>query len=376
MNLNAAWQGLREVLSNPASNLTAATLLAAAVALVILIVAVLVLLLLLPKPDRPRIRPLRRNVPRPEEVGGEGASAPPVVAAKAARIGPRARLWIAVGLFAMAAASAYVITGSDGYCANACHSRDRVGLSRAATAHPKTACAACHEDGLPAGIAGNIASRIGHAVLSATGGANAYTTAVPAGRCLPCHRAIAARTTVNTVTHVRMSHKEPLNAGMTCADCHAYIGHGPKSSRVSMSSCIRCHDGRRASSGCQTCHVGDTGVAATVTSQRLYTTVELGPVKDCGGCHDQKPCDACHGLRLPHSDAFVSGGHARFAGFQKKVLCYHCHATIECGKCHGEFDKAHGGLVSWRIAHQKEPRSSPCNTCHSRHTGSMCATCH
>jgi nitrate/TMAO reductase-like tetraheme cytochrome c subunit len=379
MNLDGVMRSLQDVLTNPGGNLTAATLLAAAAALLILIVCLVLLVFLLPGARRGARLSRAPRTARPEEVGDEKAvtSTPtPRRPSRRSRVSRAARVWLAGLLVVTAFGSAYVVTSTDDYCAGACHAKDEVAKGRQKSAHPAVPCVGCHEDPLPSGVAGNAALRLGHAFERLSGNSNAYTLAVPSSRCVRCHADIGARVVTDTTTRVRMAHKRPLEAGMACVDCHERIGHGPRDTRVSMSTCIRCHDGASASAECSGCHTADTGFAGAVGSERVFGKVQMGPPKDCGGCHDQAKCDACHGLRMPHSDDFKKTGHARYAGFEKKAVCFRCHGGSDCGKCHGAFEASHGGTAAWRLEHQKLPKNSWCNTCHSQHTGSMCDLCH
>lgn len=57
---------------------------------------------------------------------------------------------------------------------------------------------------------------------------------------------------------ITWTHRKHLQAGMTCALCHGNVGELDVMSEVTavtgMASCINCHQARKASSACTTCH--------------------------------------------------------------------------------------------------------------------------
>lgn len=380
--LHRALQAIQEVIAAPMANLGAAMLLLAALALLLLIVVTVLALLVLPSP-KPR-RATRSST----------------TAARTAR-GPQKRAvsgtGIVVALLVVAAlVGGYVGTSTDDYCVS-CHAEQSLTQAQPATGsadatasaglvHAGVRCVACHEDRLPLGLVDNVSQRLRWAIKGFAGGdPKAADASVPTRRCLACHRAILARTTESTATGVAMSHKEPVAAGAPCTDCHKNAGHSAGAQGVSMNTCLACHDGTTASADCAVCHKKDTAFAAR--QRRTFALVHLPPVTDCGGCHDQKVCDACHGLRMPHPQAFVDGGHARYAGFEKKILCWRCHQYTECGKCHqvkppGTGAWGHGTGTWWRYEHGRvTPKGAQAGCgCHVRspyaRAGNYCKACH
>jgi hypothetical protein len=150
-----------------------------------------------------------------------------------------------------------------------------------------------------------------------------------------------------------------------------------------MATCVPCHDGKKASSTCSVCHLGDTSEAVRVSDRaRMYPRTALGRISDCGGCHDQTSCDKCHGLRMPHSATFTKWQHARYAAFSKRESCWGCHVIAECGKCHSDWARDPHG-PNFRITHRRFDRESLC-ACHwsrmpesgRQATRTYCALCH
>ncbi len=375
---------VREVIAAPQANLTAAMLLLASLALLMLIVVGVIALLVLPSPRRPRTR----------TASGMGRSA---LEGRAAPLLTPMRVVVIAVLLLGALAIAYAGTSTDGACGS-CHAdilasrtgsdevTDTADAVASSQAHRGIRCVRCHEDSLPLGLLPNVGARVRMGLASLTGRtARGSSALVPSRRCLACHRRILDGVVESTATGVVMSHREPLGAGVSCLECHQNVGHQPGPQGVSMNTCVRCHDGERASATCSACHTKDTAYAAR--SRRTFAPVHLPPVNDCGGCHDQRVCDACHGLRMPHPQDFLDGEHARSAGFEKKELCWRCHEWTECGKCHmvkapGRGAWGHGTGDWWRQEHGRiTPKGSPAGCgCHGRspyaRSGNYCKACH
>jgi hypothetical protein len=211
-------------------------------------------------------------------------------------------------------------------------------------------------------------------------GASPGAAVVDSRSCAACHQK-ELQAVITTAGGVRMSHAEPYAAGFVCTSCHPASGHS-RARLHSMSPCLVCHDGMTTSDTCLTCHVTEP-LASVASSSATTNTLGSGAViyplvavpTQCGGCHDQaRQCDACHGLRMPHSDAFLKGGHAAAASFQGKQLCWKCHQATACLRCHGPFTSHPTG---WRTGHQNYPWNSQGCGCH-RPQGqtSGCYLCH
>lgn len=364
---------LLQIVREPTSNLTAAALLVAGVVLVALILIVLILIVLLPGG--------RKKPSTMTETGGARSGSPASEPALMGRLNPTRRIPLlkTPTLFILGAACllgagaySYVVSSSDTFCSEACHTMEPAAATWSTSDHQNTSCVRCHEGTpwLSAPLAA--ASRVRYIAASWSNQTPNGAT-VPSDRCLACHPAIEDQS-VETSSGIRMSHREPLAAGIPCASCHDDVGHARAyTGRASvMQRCLVCHDGTTAAAVCATCHVTDPGKAPI--AKRLYQKTRLAE-PTCGGCHDQASCDRCHGLRMPHSAAFIAGGHAMPAAFDRKPLCYRCHTPGDCGRCHGQFEAAHGG-PAFKAEHQKFAWDSPCNTCHPNHEGSFCYRCH
>jgi len=427
---------VRGVIRDPTANLTVTVLLVAALILLLLVLDVIVLLLISPKKKRVK-KTIRRwvpdGMPAPGETSVSGESVAGVevrseaqsssdtqetastgsrtviegweepeagLAAEAAaaptRPGILKRIYRAVAayslfvLVAFGIVAAYVVSGSDAVCAGACHGENPAVLATHENDHlHRASCIACHERGRGAGVVGSVVSR-GEMLLAWTGLLESVSDRpVSSVACMRCHDVTDGPMT-SSRANVRISHEEPLEAGMNCVDCHGSVGHLGEVARVpvSMDRCLSCHDGDTAAAECSECHTTDialTGRDSVVgASERITGSGEYmyPPVVasggDCGGCHElEAQCDPCHGLRLPHPDEFVSGYHAADAAFEKKDMCLErCHTNYDCQACHAPFSVGHAD--NWKIAHQSSPWDAGCG-CHvddSNVDTPICVFCH
>jgi hypothetical protein len=400
--LTTIWAAVRQIALDPTSNLTAAVLIVAIVVLLALIV-VIGLLLWVTKGSRrssPRAQAASRNAEEYEypDLSAELAPVLPGEKVRAVReedapvaVRPPGRVtrWLAGpggtmlvwGLVVAGLIGAFAGTSRDEFCADLCHG-DGAAKSRAADAHKKVACVRCHEESGPAAALAVAIQRATHLASKAVP-VGSYRGAVPASRCLSCHAAILKGTVTIKGLGVRVSHARPLASGMTCDDCHTNAGHGGSISARGMATCVPCHDGKRASSMCSVCHIGDTSQAVRVArgtgTRRLFTRIQMGRPQDCGGCHSQAACDACHGVRMPHTAAYKQYAHARDGAFGGKRTCYRCHSESFCSDCHMPFS-THGN--DWAIAHRSSPANDRCS-CHwprlpvaARGPKGFCGLCH
>lgn len=366
-------QTIRDVVADPASNLVLAVLLLSLVSLVLLIIVVVILMLVTgvdDDEDEEADELAEYALPEdPEEVRqrAEQAAAEPTKPARKRR-DPRVQRALTVAgavfvplLLVAAFASSYVITAQDDYCVRCHPEQQKSRLVRPskdapdtlAEIHPKTRCVACHEGPQASAFIANSADRVRHVAAYVRGARGGTFAVVPSSRCRSCHERAVTTLVRDSNRGLVVSHAEPIAAGVQCRECHANAGHLPDARTGGMSVCVRCHDGKNAPAKCETCHTKDTAYAGD--QDRTFTAQLIVNKGDCGGCHAQKICDACHGIRMPHDIAFLAGGHARSAGFEKKRLCWRCHVVQDCGKCHGSISATGvwGHPSNWRSIHMK-----------------------
>lgn len=281
---------------------------------------------------------------------------------------------VAAAVVLLAFIAAYVVTGSNRYCALSCHAK-APGVTTAFE-RPHADCVDCHEAGPLSAVV--VRTRM-LAVYAVSGASNTSPVPVDPSRCLRCHKTILRENVVRS--RVRMSHEAVISGGFTCSDCHEGTGHSRAvSSEGRMDRCVPCHDGKRAANKCATCHVGGSPLARrrTVETARMtYNPVQVAN-RDCTKCHGlNKRCMDCHnGLLMPHPEAFRTGGHAKLAAFDRKERCYKCHSLAWCSrKCHHDFS-AHDEK-EWRKGHQNGT-SAQCGSCHIAWDGkgNWCDVCH
>jgi len=101
---------------------------------------------------------------------------------------------------------------------------------------------------------------------------------------------------------------------------------------------------------------------------------------DCGGCHAQDTCDACHGLRMPHTREFRLTGHARPGvediWFNGGKTCSKCHNETRrpCTACHQAMP-SHG--LTWSKYHRGDPKGCSCHARTEHLYGRViCELCH
>ncbi len=368
---------LGEIIANPGANLTAAFFLLAVVGIVGLMIVVVVALRALSLQDG-----VSKASPAADESAPESGDLCAGEVSEGSTGGRAHRVMTAVvvlGLLVLGAAVVVFYSGSQRICYEACHTDVVVTVTDGAVvpAHTGAPCVACHEP--PGGLRlAFLGPRFGHVLGHSAGVAYPYPPAGSRG-CLSCHAEILDGVRVSSDIPVRMSHAEPVASGLGCPDCHA-TGHDESADRPAgrMNRCLSCHDAQTASSECSTCHTTDPGVMRREAgSGRILGRVSASPRVDCGGCHDLAPCDACHGIRMPHTKEFEEVGHAMAAAFEKKELCFEqCHEEADCGACHGNF-ASHG--PGFKESHGTgRSFASPCS-CHApadNPARPFCPVCH
>ncbi|MHB0977680.1 MAG: NapC/NirT family cytochrome c [Candidatus Aquicultorales bacterium] len=240
--------------------------------------------------------------------------------------------------------------------------------------HAETDCVACHRS---AGVIGYVAGKVSLLRMTAKKASGSYALPIRAhlkeDACSSCHRAVLTRTIVSN--SIRVSHKELVLAGYACGECHGDIAHrGSDRSNPRMAQCAGCHDGKKASLECSTCHSVDVGVAPRKASyQYEYPKVALAS-GNCQSCHTEPACDNCHGVRLPHPETWEETAHAKEAAFEGRKRCEKCHGQAFCGECH----KFPGHADGWKVEHRTDREGAKsCESCHrSDKERDFCGLCH
>ncbi len=378
-SLQGVPEQLLTLLTDPSSNLAAALTLYGIVAAALLVVLIIAIMWLMSTPEDEDLLETESVVEEASPV--DGAAAPPEaepskpqVAAAPPRPKTARSLVVTLLVIAGVVLAAWVIAGfttsQDAVCTS-CHVDTVHSQAPKKQPHAKTACVACHEPGgQPGRYFGGVPSRLAHFVEGwAQSGLSASYGSVTQSACSSCHADDLEGVSVNKSTGIRMSHAEPLAASATCTDCHIAVDGVVASHNAGMNPCLRCHDSKTASAACDTCH--DKKAAAAARARRTsYQAEQVTEIK-CGGCHNEKKeCDSCHGTRMPHSNAFKAGGHARAGAvnfwYEGGKNCSKCHTAQRrpCTKCHSSLlGQAHPPTQA--TLHQKGT-SSGCDACHKR----------
>lgn len=263
-----------------------------------------------------------------------------------------------------------------------CHAESASVQAWASGVHHQVSCAGCHAPAGAFGPAEWTVRRSADIVGSAI-----HEAGVGSSRCRACHRDVAE--TTREVHGVRVSHREPLAAGVGCTACHSDAGHessstiqasaengvAPTRGRRMMDRCVVCHDGARAPAGCSYCHDANPSDVVRIDSAGLP---RAGIDVTCEGCHSAKTaasCVRCHGLVLPHPPEFF-GQHARLSN-ENPSLCARCHtaaATVTPCGCHSEPNE-HGTYSQWFPRHAAYARTNWPGGCRC-HNDSFCLMCH
>jgi hypothetical protein len=274
-----------------------------------------------------------------------------------------------------------------------CHSRTVHSATPKADVHHNASCVDCHEPGHALGqLVINVPERLQHFAFGRSDKARAasYGTTISSARCAKCHASAIASVAKDTKRGLKVSHKEPLAAGAECMDCHMLVKGQMAEQTVGMSPCLRCHDGKDAKATCSVCHDGNPADGIVGQDAKTSLASRLLPVSPCEACHtNEQRCDACHGLRLPHTTEFTGYGHAKPAALDiwdnGGKLCSSCHRaghrSCVAQGCHSSAFPGHP--LSWKTQHQQSSWSksdSECR-CHgwvaAEHDGMvLCQVCH
>lgn len=200
------------------------------------------------------------------------------------------------------------------------------------SAHKDAQCSACHEGGtlVNRAIFGT-PRRLAHFIsaVATDGKPTTVFTPLPNSGCTSCHKDVRKTMQVDASGNlVKVAHKHPLDAGMRCTDCHAFANNAVSSIHdTGMQSCLSCHNNVNQSADCNLCHIGDPTAPRTRKPSPKYARTQA-TTADCYRCHDPRPCDSCHGIRMPHQSEHAEEGRK---GWKR---CLKCHEMGMCESCH------------------------------------------
>lgn len=267
------------------------------------------------------------------------------------------------------------------FCAN-CHRIDHSFWTR--SRHADVSCQECHSGrGNLAVVRGRL-NQYYMVFAQLTGLYDRPVTAfVNNANCMACHKAILD-TPIVARYGIRMRHSDIITAGIRCTQCHNTVAHGKATKNPTapfMDTCTPCHDGKKASAKCDTCHYKDGQEKAVPTVRvapwaithgaKWTKTHGMGNLKTCSVCHTDVFCTDCHGMQLPHGSnwpllhgkAAVKNQDELRPG-DKARSCVGCHLSSFCEGCH-QIAMPHP--ARFLQVHKKE---------YARHGKAVCMNCH
>lgn len=250
------------------------------------------------------------------------------------------------------------------------------------SSHSSVRCEQCHTDRAYLAGVGNSVALASDAWKTLRGKGTSDTVRVSDEACVACHPRAGLEKPVE-VNGLRMSHSGLAAGGYRCTDCHAGVAHKLPSSRVSgptMSTCARCHNNVTVSGACSECHSEPKSTDQARRSDPEWSKTHgpdwkrlhgMGDLSTCRLCHEPSKCEKCHGLPLPHDEAFIS----QHAGAAKtaEARCLSCHTRSFCDNCHG-IPMPHP--VGFLADHPKTATSDSDPRCMRCHVELDCKQCH
>lgn len=316
-------------------------------------------------------------------------------------------------------------------------------LAYKASSHSNVACVSCHEPlhASPARytfmkiyVLPDLYSTVTNTFELPMNANNATAVDMPAKQCTQCHN--LANRTVTPSAGIIIDHDAHSSRGITCTTCHNRVAHPEenvtfilKGDRkhddwMKMDACFRCHGqapGSKAPGTCSTCHPADFKLkpashdaagwyakfgesgghakaakeesASVAEATRLHEEAEplnpkkaqgpiLAPsstVNTCFTCHKTTFCSDCHGVAIPHPEAFKKSHGA--TGFASPAVCAKCHArtpaeangTAFCNACHHKDSTPDQPWLTQHPESVKKNGAQPCFKCHDE---AICSGCH
>ncbi|MCK4268043.1 MAG: hypothetical protein KAX16_04355 [Actinomycetia bacterium] len=286
-----------------------------------------------------------------------------------------------VGLYLFWSLAVLPISADHTPVCGACHAPSAPYKTTGSSQHKDIGCLACHRD---PGVGGLLTADIrGFRNLKSILFKNpAQEKFVANDACLSCHDKILDG--IVKTKSIKMSHREVIDAGWRCGECHGVTGHKlsglkTKIKSASMDKCFGCHLRKAALRECDVCHVGeikknglkDPKAMGQLAHVENWTRGDhaFANNRQCPVCHKPDFCEACHEISLPHSKANWPYNHGSAAAFNPGN-CNTCHKPEFCLNCHGvtmphppDFEKEHLAVIN----------QETCFTCHFR---TQCERCH
>jgi len=288
----------------------------------------------------------------------------------------------AVGLYALWTLAVFPMAADHTPACGLCHAPRQAYSTAYGSAHEDVGCLACHRSpGLTGAVASDFRGWRNLASWAFRRPPRDYR--VDNDSCLSCHDEV-----LNGITRskeLKMSHREVVDAGWRCAECHGETGHKlhPGKSTLqlaSMDKCFGCHTAKKSLGRCRLCHYreiedekpDDPKTLGSVAHTTGWKSKRHGAADNsqCPVCHQGSFCRDCHGIDLPHPDDSWPLDHADVASTDGDA-CRRCHSRDFCSDCHGVPMPHTTDYLTEHMADVKKP--SVCENCHLR---DECLACH
>jgi len=205
--------------------------------------------------------------------------------------------------------------------------------------------------------------------------------------CTDCHSDLDKVFKEGGAPNLLYRHAMHFDKGVSdCSVCHPANTHEPdRINKPTMSRCFICHglEAEAIAPGtCTTCHPKDMSQVPSshqapgwLPSGHSEAALEGG--FECLTCHQQETCDSCHGLAMPHDQAFTEQTHP-LVYFDDPQVCANCHQqpadrADSCDSCHHREGPPDTPWVEFHPTAVKDLGAGTCFQCHSDQT---CRTCH
>jgi hypothetical protein len=253
------------------------------------------------------------------------------------------RIWTVVGsvaVFALLVGLALPIfsTLQPAYYERYAQLRPRIQSWRKST-HSTVPCASCHIEPGPLGFVSFAAKAIPDfysQLIEGPKSTNLLTVPTTAA-CRKCHTNYREVSPNGDLKIPHRAHVAILNIG--CPFCHRNLVHSVNAkgfNTPSMTTCLVCHNGKRAENACTTCHTRKEVPANHKQKDWLAIHPTMTKTMDCASCHAWAPdyCAQCHRSRRPPSHVGNwKTAHAGPARANRK-MCLVCHSQKFCDDCH------------------------------------------
>ena len=204
--------------------------------------------------------------------------------------------------------------------------------------HAKVACSGCHVDPGPVGFLKFAAKAIPDfysQLVLGPNSSNVFSTPHTAA-CQKCHTNYRQVSPNGDLLIPHRAHVAVLK--IDCPVCHKNLVHSPNAKGFNapeMTTCLKCHDGKRASNKCTTCHTRKEVPASHRAKDWLQIHSQKVKTIDCSACHGWSPtyCADCHKQRPASHTATWKADHKGPAK-QNPKRCLVCHTEQFCKTCH------------------------------------------